>query len=551
MESKVLWEMAYWRSCRALDFFVPKNRPLHPKLAAQLDPLREAVLSQRYDWGGTGTLYLTPAFLSPTKLPELQDRVVQEVLLMILEPVFEARFSHRSFAFRPGRTAMTALKYITGSFQECTWFITAKTSILESLELEVAMEIFSRVVQDELIVKLVRDGLSVETRDTIVPEEYFLSKKKKWRVMEQEIHRLTREKDRPFWLKCFLAMGPIEGKNSPHWGSCKILSPLLLNIVLDELDRFVEREIEEFDAAQGQGQAMEYVRYAGHFLLGIKGADEEIVAMEAKLREFCRDKLKLELFPEIFHLSQKVPFLAHTIQASADAALEHRIPRSRENSREVSKQKIRLVASMKHCVESLARLKILELPAGQRMKIHPCLRLLKARQEDANLQVSDLLHLLAGFYRLAINRKKITVFLAFVLRSSLAIMYASKHRLQRRAPVYKLGGDDLSWKIKGKKGVFEYARRIKPLPDEIVGIPFRHSCQVLPPLFLPVTKKWMPFHEICLERYIEGKRPGTLEKETERYRNASIDLHKGLIDLMFEFNCRKPLSEILQRCNDT
>src|SRR2546425_3568242 len=54
----------------------------------------------------------------PLGIPTIRDRIVQEALRMILEPIYEADFSQYSFGFRPNRCTMDAIKCITWSTQE-------------------------------------------------------------------------------------------------------------------------------------------------------------------------------------------------------------------------------------------------------------------------------------------------------------------------------------------------------------------------------------------------------------------------------------------------
>ena len=54
----------------------------------------------------------------PLGIPSIKDRIVQEALRMVLEPIFEADFSPYSFGFRPTRRTMDAIRCITWSTQE-------------------------------------------------------------------------------------------------------------------------------------------------------------------------------------------------------------------------------------------------------------------------------------------------------------------------------------------------------------------------------------------------------------------------------------------------
>jgi hypothetical protein len=54
----------------------------------------------------------------PLGIPAIRDRIVQEAIRMVLEPIFEADFSQYSFGFRPNRSTMDAVRYIQWSMTE-------------------------------------------------------------------------------------------------------------------------------------------------------------------------------------------------------------------------------------------------------------------------------------------------------------------------------------------------------------------------------------------------------------------------------------------------
>ena len=59
----------------------------------------------------------------PLGLPNFTEKLVQEVLRMILEAYYEPRFRECSHGFRPNRGCHTALKYLVQKFRGTTWFI--------------------------------------------------------------------------------------------------------------------------------------------------------------------------------------------------------------------------------------------------------------------------------------------------------------------------------------------------------------------------------------------------------------------------------------------
>ena len=107
--------------------------------------LRNAVLDNRFKWGARLEFFIKSpkdktdheslskrkikALLTTTQPAPFQDKIVQEVLLLILEPIYEGRFSQKSFAFRPGRNAHT-LRVIRRNFAGYLWYIMGDLSTI-------------------------------------------------------------------------------------------------------------------------------------------------------------------------------------------------------------------------------------------------------------------------------------------------------------------------------------------------------------------------------------------------------------------------------------
>ena len=122
-----LWVLAYQRSYSHVTGTFPPRNAIHSHVLSDLLSLRNAVVRGQFAWNNkTHQLIRSPnepphtRLISKRKLQAFldsdetcfQDRLVQEVLVMVLEPVFEARFSPKSHAFRPGRSAHTVIRTI-------------------------------------------------------------------------------------------------------------------------------------------------------------------------------------------------------------------------------------------------------------------------------------------------------------------------------------------------------------------------------------------------------------------------------------------------------
>jgi RNA-directed DNA polymerase len=187
---------------------------LMPMLRERWEAIREELLGDAYrpspvlkveipKPGGKGVRMLG--------IPTVLDRLIQQALLQVLTPAFDPTFSDDSFGFRPGRSAHQAL-------DRAKEHIAAGHRWVVDMDLE---KFFDRVNHDVLMARLAR------------------------RIEDKRILRLIRR---------YLQAGMMEGgvvsprrEGTPQGGP---LSPLLSNVLLDELDKELER------------RGHRYVRYA-------------------------------------------------------------------------------------------------------------------------------------------------------------------------------------------------------------------------------------------------------------------------------------------------
>ena len=183
-------------------------------------------------------------------IPAIRDRVVQGALKLIVEPVFEADFQPGSFGYRPKRTAHDAIKRVAEAI------VQRKTRVLD-FDLR---SYFDNVRHDRLLEKVAK------------------------RVDDADIMHL---------LKVMLKAS---GKRGVPQGG--VISPLLSNLYLNEVDRMLERAKET--THQGKYTYIEYARFADDLVILVdayKRHDWLIGAVEKRLREEF-DKLQVEINDE-------------------------------------------------------------------------------------------------------------------------------------------------------------------------------------------------------------------------------------------------------------
>ena len=94
--------------------------------------------------------------LRPLGIPSFNDKLVQEVIRMILESIYEPTFSNRSHGFRPNRSCHTALQQLKANFTGVKWFIEGDiTSFFDNIDHSVLVNILRKRIHDEYFIALI------------------------------------------------------------------------------------------------------------------------------------------------------------------------------------------------------------------------------------------------------------------------------------------------------------------------------------------------------------------------------------------------------------
>ena len=258
-------------------------------------------------------------------IPTWGDKLVQDVLRTLLEPYYESRFSDHSHGFRPRKGCHSALREVKRTWKGTVWFIEGDIKgCFDNIDHSVLLDIIRRDIHDGRLTRLIEDLLKAGYME-------------EWRYYDT-----------------------LSG--TPQGG---IISPLLANVYLNELDCFVENTLipaytkgakrrnnpeynrlslaiwrarkrddlqnverlkrerrlqpvgEPFDPDY---RRLRFVRYADDFLLGFTGPKKEAEDIREQLGEFLRLQLKLSLSMEktlITHaVDEKAKFLGYEVKVT-------------------------------------------------------------------------------------------------------------------------------------------------------------------------------------------------------------------------------------------
>lgn len=283
----------------------------------KIQSIIDALRNERYQWTPARRIYIEKKNSTkkrPLGIPTWSDKLLQEVIRLMLEAYFEPQFSNHSHGFRPERGCHTALRYIQRTWTGTTWFIEGDISqCFDKLDHHVLMSILRETIHDNRFLRLIENLLKAG-------------------YLEDWKYNATYS-------------------GTPQGG---IISPLLANIYLDRMDKFIEQTLlPEFNQGKRREQNVEYnrlnatayyrkrtghraeakamrqrlklmpvydlndqgyrrlryVRYADDFLLGFSGPRAEANEIKQRLGTFLQT-MKLEL-------SETKTFITHAHNEAA------------------------------------------------------------------------------------------------------------------------------------------------------------------------------------------------------------------------------------------
>ena len=397
----------------------------------------------------------------PLGIPSIDDKLVQEVVRMLLESIYENSFEDNSHGFRPNKSCHTALRMIQNRFVRCKWFVEGDIKgFFDNIDHNVMINILRKRIKDERFLRLIRKFLNAGYMEDnqlhqsysgtpqggiISPilaniyldqfDKYMAELKKRFdrgktRAYSKEYLRLSNKR---ISLKRKLAKVQTEEEKQA----------LLTNI--RELDK-VHKSIPCKNPMDADFRRLQYVRYADDFIIGIIGAKEDARVVKKEVSSYIASQLKLELSDEktlVTKATDRAKFLGFEIRVT---------PQSNLTKKTKSGTKARNFSGhvMLEVPTSVIQNKLLELGA-MKIEVHNKTEIWKPIHRGNLVGRTDLSILdqyngevrgFCNYYSIANNRPKLHKF-RYIMEYSFYKTLACKYRTTKRKIIakYRIGKD--------------------------------------------------------------------------------------------------------------
>ena len=397
----------------------------------------------------------------PLGIPSIDDKLVQEVIRMMLESMYENSFEDNSHGFRPNKSCHTALRMIQNRFVRCKWFVEGDIKgFFDNIDHNVMINILRKRIRDERFLRLIRKFLNAGYME------------------DNQLHQSY--------------------SGTPQGG---IISPVLANIYLDQFDKYMAELKKRFDRGEKRAvnkeykklsdkrvrlrrklentqseeerqtllksiweldkihksipcknpmdadfRRLQYVRYADDFIIGIIGTKEDARTIKQEISAYIASQLKLELSDEktlVTKATDRAKFLGFEIRVT---------PQSNLTKKTKSGTKARNFSGhvMLEVPTSVIQKKLLELGA-MKIEVHnrteswkPIHRGNLVGRTDLSIldQYNGEVRGFCNYYSIANNRSKLHKF-RYIMEYSFYKTLACKYRTSKRKIIakYRIGKD--------------------------------------------------------------------------------------------------------------
>jgi group II intron reverse transcriptase/maturase len=411
----------------------------------------------------------------PLGIPSGDDKLVQEVVRMILETIYEPIFSDHSHGFRPDHSCHTALETIN-TWKGVTWLIEFDIKgFYDHIDHQILVQILAKKIDDakflQLIRRMLRAGYMEDWKfhktysgtpqgsivSPILANLYLNELDDFMLKLKGNYERGKKRADNPPYRRIVEQKNRLRKRIKRLTKRGDTRSIELAHNKLKELSQR-QRSIPTGDPADPNFRRLRYCRYADDFLIGLIGPKEEAKAIKDEVEAFLANELKLELSAEktgVKHANDGTLFLGYEVRiATGDKTMKVKAQGSY-----ATKRTIRGVPTLSVPAEKIKRF-CASKGYGQ-------WETMRSRHRPELLERSDAeiisiynaeLRGLANYYAMAVDVKAKLCRLFYIAHNSLAKTLANKHKTRKAEIFSRLRqnkGMALRYEVKGKARVLK------------------------------------------------------------------------------------------------
>lgn len=263
----------------------------------------------------------------PLSIPSFRDKLLQEVIRMFLEAIYEPNFSDFSHGFRPNRSCHTALKQAKIYFTGAKWFVEGDIKgCFDNIDHDKLIEILQRKIKDSKFINIIRLMLKAGYVEDFKYHETYSGTPQGGILspilaniylneLDMKLEEIQNRFKKPHERKYTYEYSVMKGRRDYQKAKLKKAKEDEKAEILDRIEEYT-KALYGIPRTPADDKNLYFVRYADDFLIAIKGSKEDCIAIKAELTEFLKKELKLTLSEEktlITHSSKKALFLGYNV----------------------------------------------------------------------------------------------------------------------------------------------------------------------------------------------------------------------------------------------
>lgn len=278
----------------------------------------------------------------PLGIPSIDDKLVQEVIRMLLESIYENNFEDTSHGFRPMRSCHSALNQAQKKFIGAKWFIEGDIKgFFDNIDHDILIGILKEKINDDKFIRLIRKFLNAGYMEDwkfhktfsgtpqggiISPllSNIYLDKLDKFMMnMKENIDKGKTRQRNPIYHNAsnsiYKRKKRLETLLNKETKDHEVI--LQIEKIKNEIEKHkqIQKNLKPSMPMDNDFRRLQYVRYADDFIIGYIGSKNEAIEIKNQIAEFLKNVLKIDLSLEktlITNAKDKARFLGYDIYVS-------------------------------------------------------------------------------------------------------------------------------------------------------------------------------------------------------------------------------------------